>query len=235
MQVALMAALAVAAPAHGQDAAVARAFAQASATFTQEMWVDAPAITAQIDARRASLAPCKAIGRDLARAGFSSSRSVYERATTLWVNAGWAAALAPTVAEHERFVAALDAIPTTDPRLRSGRAGWRKHLATVRGFAALPGDLCARLATWFRAGAKGTPLPDVQAVDASRFNVFTSSVRASLGPTCRCKIEHAEARMRDLGIPARDAHRFTGDPAYTAIEGPAKRAITAATGLPLPL
>lgn len=230
-----MFALVAAAPARAQDAAAARAFADAASTFTQELWTDAPAISAQIDARRAALEPCGAIGRDLSRAGFSSTRSVYERATTLWVNAGWAAAVAPTVAQHERFVAALDAVPTTDPRLRSGRAGWRKHLATVRAFAALPGDLCDRLARWFRDGAKGTPLPDVQAVDASRFNVFTSSVRASLGPACRCKIEHAEARMRDLGIPAREAHRFTGDPAYKAIEGPAKRAITAATGLPLPL
>lgn len=235
MQIALILALVATAPAHAQDAAAARAFAGAAFTFTQELWTDAPAISAQIDARRSSLEPCGKIGEELVLTAAGSSKARYDRAFTLWMSAGRAAALAPTVGEHERFVAALDAVSTADARLRSGRAAWRKHLATVRAFAALPQDLCTRLATWFRTGAKGTPLPGVEVVDLASYSSFTGSFRGALGPACHCKIDRAEARMHDLGIPSHDAHRFTGMPAYAAIEGSAKRAMVAATGLSLPL
>jgi hypothetical protein len=99
----------------------------------------------------------------------------------------------------QKLVAELERVPTADPSLRSGRAAWR---AEAQFFARLPAvpDMCAALDAWRRAryGPRAAPI-DLAAFD----DVGLETVER--------KLAAAAARMRELGVSAGAARRFTGD------------------------
>jgi hypothetical protein len=98
----------------------------------------------------------------------------------------------------QQMVVELERVPTADRALRSGRAAWR---AQTRFFAGLPPvpDMCAALDAWRRAGYRPGAAPlDLGALE-------DASVE-----TVEPKLAAAAARMRQLGVPAGAARRFTG-------------------------
>jgi hypothetical protein len=99
----------------------------------------------------------------------------------------------------QQLVVELERVPTADRTLRSGRAAWRTQ---AQFFALLPSvpDMCAALDGWRRAGygARAAPI-DLEAFSGSGLE------------TVQAKLAAAAARMRQLGVSAGAARRFTGD------------------------
>lgn len=98
----------------------------------------------------------------------------------------------------DRFLAELERIPTNDPALKGGRAGWRTEIDIIRRLPSTP-DPCAALQAWQRTGfaASKAPIP---------LDVLTNpAAEAAEG-----KIAVAARRMRRLGMRAGAARRFTG-------------------------
>jgi len=135
-------------------------------------------------------------------------RRARRRVALLLDTAGLDAQLIPARSVLHALVSDLDEVQTTDHALRSGRAAWR---ARVRLWDQLPdvGDACATLAAWRRGGYDRADTPDVPAHLLARM---------SSTPVIRRKLAAAAQRMRRLGVPLRDAHRFTGDPLLRGLE-----------------
>jgi hypothetical protein len=104
----------------------------------------------------------------------------------------------PIRAPLDTFLAELERIPTSDPALRGGRAAWRTEIDLIRRLPSTP-DPCAALQAWRRTGfAPGAaPIP----ADA----VISPAALAAEG-----KLAVAARRMRELGVSAGAARRFTG-------------------------
>jgi hypothetical protein len=105
----------------------------------------------------------------------------------------------PLRAPLERYLAELERVPTADPLLRSGRAGWRSQVELIRRLPSIP-DPCAALEAWQRAGfAPGAVPVDPAALDNPGLDAADA------------KLRRAARRMRELGVGAPAARRFTGD------------------------
>jgi hypothetical protein len=98
----------------------------------------------------------------------------------------------------DTFLAELERIPTNDPALRGGRAGWRTEVDIIRRLPSTP-DPCAALQAWQRTGFAPTRAPI--AIDA----VTNPAALAVAG-----KVAVAARRMRQLGAGASAAKRFRG-------------------------
>jgi hypothetical protein len=98
----------------------------------------------------------------------------------------------------DAFLAQLEQIPTNDPALKGGRAGWRTEIDIIRRLPSTP-DPCAALQAWQRTGfaESKAPIP----IDV----LINPAAQAAEG-----KIAVAARRMRQLGVSAGAARRFTG-------------------------
>ena len=127
-----------------------------------------------------------------------------KRQTQVALGAG-AVALSPAIAAmrpaFQRFQAELERVPTADPALRSGRAAWRRMVASLAAFPAQV-DLCATLERWRRARF---------APSATPFGLDelpgTFDDEAESSP----KLVRAARRMQQLGVAPGAARRFAGD------------------------
>lgn len=108
----------------------------------------------------------------------------------------------------ERFLAEIEAVPTADPALRSGRASWRGPVGLMRRLRPLP-DLCAALEAWRRAGFA----PDAAPVDVGDTRDFDLGSQMAQN----AKAERAERRMRRLGVGKSAARRFTGETLFIGV------------------
>jgi hypothetical protein len=108
----------------------------------------------------------------------------------------------------DTFLAQLEAIPTNDPALRGGRAGWRTEVDIIRRLPSTP-DPCAALQAWQRTGfaEDRAPIP----IDA----LTNPAAEASAG-----KIAVAARRMRQLGVGATAAKRFRGREMFRGVGVP---------------
>ena len=103
-----------------------------------------------------------------------------------------------------QIVADLEAIPTRDPILKSGRAAWR---AIVQSFDRYPSieDPCGQLEKWANAGWRASARPDF---DFDGFERLTDGIGTK---TAERKLARAARRLRQLGVSRGDAERFTGE------------------------
>jgi hypothetical protein len=114
------------------------------------------------------------------------------------------ALLGPTQPVLERFVADLEAIPTRDPALRSGRAAWRESVAALGRLPAFD-QPCAALERWAKAGWSPAARPPVPVAEIERLDSDRLDERFDRG------VARAARRLRRLGISAGAAKRFTGE------------------------
>jgi hypothetical protein len=99
----------------------------------------------------------------------------------------------------DTFLAELERIPTADPALRSGRAGWRSEIQFIRQLQSSP-DPCGTLQAWQRAKFAPPAAPvDIDALIAPGMLAADD------------KLKIAARRMQRLGVGAGTARRFTGD------------------------
>ena len=105
----------------------------------------------------------------------------------------------------DRYLTELERVPTADPVLRSGRAGWRSEIDLIQRLPSVA-DPCAVLQAWQRSGfaASAAPLN----IDA----ILNPGLDAADG-----KLARAERRMRELGVSAGAARRFTGDTLFRGV------------------
>jgi len=105
----------------------------------------------------------------------------------------------------DTFLAELERIPTNDPALRGGRAGWRTEIDIIRRLPSTP-DPCAALQAWQRTGfaAAKAPIP----VDV----LVNPAAQAAEG-----KLAVAFRRMAQLGVSAGAARRFTGKRVFAGV------------------
>jgi hypothetical protein len=97
----------------------------------------------------------------------------------------------------QQLVAELERVPTADVALRRGRAAWRVQAEFLTRLPAVP-DMCVALDAWRRAGY------------APRAAPIDLAALAGLGDTAEAKLAACAARMRELGVSAGAARRFTG-------------------------
>lgn len=97
----------------------------------------------------------------------------------------------------DAFLAQIEAVPTNDPALRGGRAGWRTEIDIIRRLPSTP-DPCAALQAWQRTGfaPSSAPIP---------LDVLTNAAALA----AEGKLAVAARRMRQLGVSAGAARRFT--------------------------
>ena len=105
----------------------------------------------------------------------------------------------------DAFLAQIEAIPTNDRSLRSGRAGWRSEIQFIRGLQSSP-DPCGSLQAWQRRHFAPSASPvNLDAVTDPGLNAAED------------KITIAARRMRALGVSAGAARRFTGDGVFRGV------------------
>lgn len=217
-----LALLATTAPAAAQvplkpdERAAANAFADAALTYTRGIRAAVPAARSAARAAKADRKRCSRVTSYVERLldGDDATRGDF-RAVILFSIQPWVRVYSALVPAHERMLAELDAVPTADPALRTGRAVWRSQTNQLRFYAGLPTDLCAQLAAWVDAGAKGTPLPHLNLRDEDDPAQFD---REPAGPSPEQRLARAAERLRALGQGPRRAARFTGDAAFAPLE-----------------
>jgi hypothetical protein len=111
----------------------------------------------------------------------------------------------PIRAALDRYLAELERVPTADPVLRSGRAGWRSEIDLLHRLPSIP-DPCAALEAWQRAGYAPGAAP---VNPAAILNPGLAAADDKLG--------RAGRRMRELGVSAGAARRFTGATLFAGI------------------
>lgn len=106
-----------------------------------------------------------------------------------------------TPALHQ-LVRDLDAIPTRDPILRSGRAAWR---ASIAGLARWPrvDAPCDALERWRDAKWRASAAP--------KFSLRALERLIEESEADSQKLRRAARRLRELGVSRGAAERFTGD------------------------
>jgi hypothetical protein len=197
---------------------------------TAQRFVDAVALgSIAVDAKRAEIrTSLEAFEAERCRKALDIRRmpqDAVDDAMTLAIGGLTQYAFAPVVPELRGLVAAMDAVPTTDPVLRSGRAAWR---VSVAGIAGLDLDRpCRQLEAWGRAGWKRDAPAAVEARRfARRFDRLTSSALER-------KFDAAERRLRKLGVSAAEAELWTGEGAFKAVEKELERSFDSLLDLPV--
>lgn len=219
----IVAALVTIAPTHAHAAttpderAAAQGFADAALHYTQGMRSAVPAArkaaqVARADARKCD-GPLRSLERRLEGDGDFTRRDF--RAFILITVQPWTGVYAALVPAHERMLAELDATPTSDPALRTGRAVWRSQTNLLRFYGGLPRDICAQLDAWVDAGAKGTPLPEVNLRDMDDPELFDQEPK---GPSQEDRLARTVKRLRALGQGPRRSARFDGEEAFAPLE-----------------
>lgn len=199
------------------ERAAAQAFADAALHYGQDVRAALPAArkarqAARVDARKCD-GPLRALERRLEGDGDFTRRDF--RAFILMSIQPWVGVYATLVPAHERMLAELDATPTADPALRTGRAVWRSLTNLMRFYALIPADLCGQLDAWVDAGAKGTPLPDV---NLRGWDDPEELDRDSSSPDESARLARAVRRLRELGQGPRRSERFDGEEAFAPLE-----------------
>jgi len=111
----------------------------------------------------------------------------------------------PVRTSLDTFLAQIEAIPTNDRALRSGRAGWRSEIQFIRQLQSSP-DPCGSLQAWQRKHFAPSASPvNLDAVTDPGLNAAED------------KITIAARRMRALGVSAGAARRFTGDGMFRGV------------------
>lgn len=198
--VTLLLALAAPASAAPDERAAARAFADAALTYTREARAAVPEAR-----RRYAVMDLPRCIRAFAREDRTGPRRE-QRLFEVFYAANLTPLFAPLVDPTARFVAALEAVPTGDPRLRSARAAWRVAAWQTRMYARAPEDTCARLEEWRRGGSRGLPLPEV--------DLRGLSATFDVGDTIMRKLDAGARRLVALGQTRRRAERLTGQWAF---------------------
>lgn len=111
-----------------------------------------------------------------------------------------------------QIVADLDAIPTRDPILKSGRAGWRGVVRYLALFPALEAP-CDQLEKWANSGWRASARPDF---DFAAFERVVEDEDKRAAEASR-KLERAARRLRQLGVSKGDAKRFTGETLFDGL------------------
>jgi hypothetical protein len=172
------------------ERAAARAFADAVIRAEPQLAAAVPQMKAELD---------KVDFEGCALALRHAPRRHEARALGLFTTAMVSAWLRPVMDPLRQLMADLDAVQTKDPTLRSGRAAWRKGYKFF-GRVAADTDACPRLVAWRIRGWRRPPArPALSLQSAGEF-----------GGTNR-KMRRAVARLVKLGVPRRDAKRFSGD------------------------
>ena len=103
------------------------------------------------------------------------------------------------------FLAEIEQIPTADPALRRGRAGWRSEILFIRQLPSTE-DPCGALEAWRRATFHLAASPvNLDALNDPGLNAAED------------KITGAARRMRALGVGESAARRFTGDGMFKGV------------------
>ena len=102
----------------------------------------------------------------------------------------------------EQMVRDLDAIPTQDPALRSGRAAWRAQVAQIDEMPRVDAP-CDALERWRDAKWRASAAPKLDERAMARM------IEGSAGQ--ERKVRRAARRLRQLGVRKGEAARFTGD------------------------
>ena len=111
----------------------------------------------------------------------------------------------PVRTSLDTFLAEIEAIPTNDRALRSGRAGWRSEIQFIRQLQSSP-DPCGSLQAWQRNHFAPSASPvNLDAVTDPGLNAAED------------KITIASRRMQTLGVSAGAARRFTGDGMFRGV------------------
>jgi len=203
-------ALVVALPADAQTAppsdphAAAQAFADATLTLGASVDAEMPAAARRL--RGAGSRRCAvAVGR--AAAAAHGRKTVLRVAQDVWQYAVLDAVLPPTRSDFRTFVDALDVVQTNDAALVAGREGWHEWEATIRRFPAVSTTLCSRLSRWTASGfRRGKP----------RYSRTPLRVLSQSG-TVDFRVRATVKRLEELGVPAADAKKFTGDDLFSGL------------------
>jgi hypothetical protein len=100
----------------------------------------------------------------------------------------------------------LHGVETDDPALRAGRTGWRRMRQVVAELAAVPPvDICAEARRYIDGGFERTP-----AIRRAQ-RLWALMERDPLEDFDQ-RVERAERRLRELGIPREEAEAFERDP-----------------------
>ena len=105
-----------------------------------------------------------------------------------------------------QIVGDLEAIPTRDPILRSGRAAWRVVVQYFDRFPRIEAP-CEQLERWAGSGWRASARPDF---DFAAFEQLIEGEDVGI-ETAERKLQRAARRLRRLGVSKGDAKRFTGD------------------------
>ena len=100
------------------------------------------------------------------------------------------------------FRTELANIATADPVLISGRAAVRR-IGRGLDAAPAPGDFCAELRTWRRAGYPRSAVRKAEAALRETLSAFSPGILR--------KVEATAMRLRELGVPRNDAKEFGGN------------------------
>lgn len=198
------------------ERAAAQAFADAALDYTRAVRSALPAARKAADAAKIDAKQCAPVWAYLERRLDTDNPTRRElRIYVLAALQPWPGVYATVLPAQEAMLAALDATPTADAALRTGRAVWRSQVNAIRLYSSFPTDICAQLSAWFRDGAKGTPLPSMNLRGLDDPEEFD---REPAGPGPEERLGRAVKRMRELGQGQRRASRFTGDEAFAPLE-----------------
>jgi hypothetical protein len=159
-------------------------------------------ISAIITSQSSFTAPDCKVKRRLTRRGTAHQRDVAESMFEGHWIAGFARASQPVVTAA---VADMQAVPTADPALRSGRTAWRRVARAYQRFSALPRvHYCSQLRDYVRGDFHLTRAMRAAVRLDRRANRWdTSDIDARLAAAVK--------RLVELGVPAADADAFDGD------------------------
>lgn len=124
------------------------------------------------------------------------------------------ASFAPVKDAYAQFITELDRVPTADPALIDGRNVWRTQVEFYEQLGPVPTDLCEQLRRWRLAGYPADAIPAAQpeAVHRALVAWVTHAVSSHEKPSeGRPEPRRAAKRMRQLGVSAAQAKRFTGE------------------------
>jgi hypothetical protein len=99
----------------------------------------------------------------------------------------------------------LDAVPTADPALQGGREAWHQIAAVYRRAARFKHvRMCREIRRYVRRGFKATPT-------MRRANKMLRAMERLVTIDVEANLSAAADRMIELGVPAADAHKFSGE------------------------
>ncbi len=145
--------------------------------------------------------------RSALRGGTTAQREHVDDLIGVLVDLLAGAMFAPVADQLRTYQAELEAIPTADPALRSGRAAWRDSVALYVQVRPIPADVCAQLGRWRTSGYAASARPDLQPAGVRRILEGSGTVDA--------KLHLAAARMVALGTSQGQARRFSGDTLFS--------------------